>query len=202
MLNSSLKNTKKLSDPLSPEFPKEVFTWLVNVTKEILLDISTSPQNRWFFIPTCTLLDSDASVIFIDKAWVKEKKLPLWPLHHAIPIFNVDGTKNSTSNVTHYVDITISYQGHCKKMTAKVTDLSKNQMILGFTWLQKHNPEIDWKHSTVKMTQCLWSCYFPRKDCIPLVPRQWKARSSMECLWSLCSAGHIPYHSSYQGISC
>ena len=72
------------------------------------------------------LLDSSANVIFIDKAWAKEKKLPLWPLCYAIPIFNINGTKNSTGNITHCMDITISYQDHHEKMTAKVTDLGKN----------------------------------------------------------------------------
>ena len=61
------------------------------------------------------------------------------------------------------MDITISYQGHSEKVTAKVMDLSKNQMILGFMWLQKHNPEIDWEHGTVKMTHCPYSCYFSQE---------------------------------------
>ena len=82
-------------------------------------------------------------MIFIDKAWAEEKKLPLQLLQHTIPVFNVNGTKNYASNITHYADITISYQGHCEKVTAEVTDFGKNQMILGFMWLQKHNPEID-----------------------------------------------------------
>ena len=99
-----------------------------------------------------TLLNSGTNVIFIDKAWAEEKKLPLQPLHHAIPIFNINGTKNSTSNATHCTDITISYQGHHEKVTAKIMDLGKNQMILGFTWLQKYNPGIDWEDDMVKMT--------------------------------------------------
>ena len=107
----------------------------------------------------CALLDNGANIIFIDKAWTEEKKLSLWPLCHVIPIFNINSTKNSTSNITHYADITISYQDHCEKVTAKVMDLSKNQMILGFTWLQKYNPEIDWEHGTVKMMHCPQFCY-------------------------------------------
>ena len=31
-------------------------------------------------------------------------------------------------------------------------------MILGFTWLRKHNPEIDFHTKTVKMTRCLPQC--------------------------------------------
>ena len=135
VLNSPSKNTKKLSDSPSPEFQEEVFMQSVNMTKDILLDVSISPQDKQSFIPICTLLDSGTNIIFINKAWAEEKKPPLWPLCHTIPVFNVDGIKNSAGNITHCMDITISYQGHQKKVMAKVTDLSKNQMILGFTWL-------------------------------------------------------------------
>ena len=103
------------------------------MAKEILLDISISPQDKWSFILMHALLDSSTNVIFIDKVWAKEKKLSLWSLCHTISIFNIDGIKNSIGNITHCTDITISYQGHCKKVTAEVTDLDKNQMILGFT---------------------------------------------------------------------
>ena len=153
VLNSPLKNTKK-SNSSPPEFPEEVFTWLVNMTKEILLDVSISPQDKQSFIPTHALLDIGTNVIFINKTWAEEKKLSLQLLCHAIPTFNTNSIKNSAGNITHYADIIISYQGHCEKVTAKVMDFGKNQMILGFIWLQKHNTEIDWEHSMIKMTCC------------------------------------------------
>ena len=143
VLNSPLKNIKKSPDPSPPEFPEEVFTQSVNVAKEILLDVSISPQDKWSLIPMCTLLDSSANIIFINKTWAEEKKLSLQPLCYAIPVFNVDGTKNSTGNITHCTNITTSFQGHQEKVTAKVTNLGKNQMILEFIWLQKHNPKIN-----------------------------------------------------------
>jgi len=31
-------------------------------------------------------------------------------------------------------------------------------MILGFTWLDKHNPEIDFRTRSIKMTRCLLRC--------------------------------------------
>ena len=31
-------------------------------------------------------------------------------------------------------------------------------MILGFTWLDKHNPEINFHTQTIKMTRCLLCC--------------------------------------------
>ena len=40
-----------------------------------------------------------------------------------------------------------------------MTDLGKNPFILGFSWLQRHNPEIDWSKGTVKMTRCPQHCH-------------------------------------------
>ena len=81
-------------------------------------------------------------------------------------MFNVDGTKNSAGNITHSADIIIDYQGHHEKVTAEVMDLGKNQVILGYTWLKKHNPDIDWTNGEVKMTRCPRSCYLLQEKSI------------------------------------
>ena len=39
----------------------------------------------------------------------------------------------------------------------EVCDLGKTDLI-GFTWLQKHNPEIDWRTREVQMTCCPREC--------------------------------------------
>ena len=31
-------------------------------------------------------------------------------------------------------------------------------MILGYTWLKHHNPDIDWETGQVRMTHCPWTC--------------------------------------------
>ena len=81
-------------------------------------------------------------------------------------MFNVDGTKNSARNITHLANIIIDYQGHCEKVTAEVMDLGKNQVILGYMWLKKHNPNIDWTNGEVKMTRCPHSCYLLQEKSI------------------------------------
>jgi hypothetical protein len=35
------------------------------------------------------------------------------------------------------------YNGHSERILLVVTCLGKQSMILGFTWLKKHNPKID-----------------------------------------------------------
>ena len=74
-------------------------------------------------------------------------------------MYNVDGTQNSAGSITHAAELIVKFQGHCEKITAEVMDLGKNSFILGFSWLKRHNPDIDWTKGTVKMTHCPRHCH-------------------------------------------
>ena len=74
-------------------------------------------------------------------------------------MYNVDGTQNSVSSITHTAELTVKFQGHHEKIMAEVTDLEKNSFILGFSWLKCHNPDIDWTKGMVKMTCCPQHCH-------------------------------------------
>ena len=52
----------------------------------------------------------------------------------------------------------MTYDGHSERILLAITWLGKQSMILGMTWLNKHNPEIDFHTGTVKMTRCLPCC--------------------------------------------
>ena len=43
------------------------------------------------------------------------------------------------------MDVILQVDGHMERTTFVVTNLGKQDIILGFTWLQEHNPEIDWQ---------------------------------------------------------
>ena len=155
VLDSSFQTHKKIED----EIPEERITRSIKSDKEIVLKIEISPKGKKSFISTEALLDSGANVIFIDQRWARDKNIPLTLLWNPIPVFNVDNTKNSARNITHLANIIIDYQGHHEKVTAEVMDLGKNQVILGYMWLKKHNPDINWTNGEVKMTRCPRSCY-------------------------------------------
>ena len=36
------------------------------------------------------------------------------------------------------------HKGHKEDVTFEICDLGKVNLIIGFTWLQKHNPKINW----------------------------------------------------------
>ena len=121
------------------------------------MDIGIASKSHEFqVIPA--LLDSGANATFIDKAVAERLGLTLEALTNPIRVFNVDGSCNSAGDVTHAVNITVDFLGHREELHAEVTNLGKNSLILGYTWLKKHNPSIDWKKGTVKFNRCPCSC--------------------------------------------
>ena len=121
------------------------------------MDIGIASKSHEFHI-TPTLLDSRANATFINKAVAERMGLTLEALANPICIFNVDGSRNSAGDVTHAVNITVDFLGHREELHAEVTNLRKNSLILGYMWLKKHNPLIDWEKGMVKFNQCPCSC--------------------------------------------
>ena len=84
-------------------------------------------------------------------------------------MYNVDGTQNSVSSITHTAELTVKFQGHHEKIMAEVTDLDKNSFILGFSWLKHHNPDIiNWSKGTVKNDMLPMT-----KPSLELVPKEY-----------------------------
>ena len=122
------------------------------------MDVGVASKSKEFqVIPT--LLDSGANATFINKAVAEWLGLTLEALANPIRVFNVDGSRNSAGDVTHAVDITVNFLGHQEELHAEVTNLGKNSLILGYMWLKKHNPTIDWEKGMVKFNRCPCSCH-------------------------------------------
>jgi hypothetical protein len=48
--------------------------------------------------------------------------------------------------------------GHKENIDAVVTQLHPANMFLGYDWLTKHNPTINWENGTIKFTRCPLEC--------------------------------------------
>ena len=105
-----------------------------------------------------TLLDSGTTGCFFDKSWALDQHLQLSKLVKPVPVLNVDGTRNQEGDITHYVLLTVGIGKHAEKLWCAVTCLGKVHLILGHTWLQKHNPNIDWVSGKVNLTRCPPEC--------------------------------------------
>jgi hypothetical protein len=61
----------------------------------------------------------------------------------------VDGTENKRGTINAYVNLEFSLGERKFKERFHMTGLGKQRIILGFPWLHKHNPIIDWKKGEV-----------------------------------------------------
>ncbi|KAG9221350.1 hypothetical protein CCMSSC00406_0009927 [Pleurotus cornucopiae] len=105
-----------------------------------------------------SMLDCGASDSFIDQEFVKKNNIKTKKLTNPAVIRNADGTANNAGRVTEKVETRMTYKGHVEVMTFYVTNLGNVDVILGLTWLRKHNPEIDWKTGEVVMSRCPRQC--------------------------------------------
>ena len=95
-----------------------------------------------------TLINSGAGGEFIDQNFTRTLTLPLLNLTKPIPALNVDGTLNKKGTIKNYVNLNLDIFGQKQMMCLLVTGLGKQKIILGFPWLQKHNPIINWQIET------------------------------------------------------
>ena len=97
------------------------------------------------------LLDSGATGNFIDKDFVRTKGISTRNISRPILVFNVDGSPNEARQISEVVDVVLRYKTHSERMLLTVSNLGKQSMILGYTWLKDHNPEVDWQTGEVQM---------------------------------------------------
>ncbi|GLB40640.1 putative zinc ion binding [Lyophyllum shimeji] len=134
------------------------------------------------------LLDSGASGLFLHIRFVHEHGITTRTLSWPIPVKNVDGTANAAGAITEVVDLVLRYNGHSERVVFAVTDLGEQDMILGYTWLKEHNPEIDWAAGTVSMSRCPARCQTCREE----VKVERKAWTKTCTAVRACCSGGVP----------
>jgi len=108
------------------------------------------------------LVDSGYTHTEIDKQLVKDKRIQMKPINFSFEVFNVDRTKNG--EVTRVAPSEIEINVHKKQLETAVTDLDGTDIFLGHDWLVKHNPEVNWKNSTIRFTRCPGQCTMKHED--------------------------------------
>ena len=98
-------------------------------------------------------LDCGATGKFINQNYAKDKGLKTEPLDQPVKVYNVDGTLNKRGTIRRYVDLDIEIHGRTCKERFLVTGLGRQKIILGFPWLTKMNPIIDWQKGTLEWRQ-------------------------------------------------
>ena len=64
-------------------------------------------------------------------------------------LFNVNDTTNRAGMITHYIDLDIYTNGIHKEMRFLVSNIGKEDALLGYPWLATFEPRFSWKHGTI-----------------------------------------------------
>ena len=59
-------------------------------------------------------------------------------------------TKNQAGDITTHVDVPVEIKGRIKRISLLVTSLGRETVMLGYPWLKKENPNIDWEKQTLE----------------------------------------------------
>ena len=107
-----------------------------------------SPSGETFDV--ITLLDSKCTRTTIDERFAKEKGLKTYKLPIPIPVYNADRSINSAGSIREFAIIKMRIRDHSKQIAMAMSNLSTHPIFLGYDWLKKHNPQIDWKAKTLQ----------------------------------------------------
>ncbi|HYP42904.1 MAG TPA: retropepsin-like aspartic protease [Candidatus Nitrosocosmicus sp.] len=112
------------------------------------------------YVQTICMIDCGATSQFIDYDFAKTNKIPLQQKKIPEKLTLVDGRPSTAGDLIYEATIELAINQYLEKITFQITKIGKYPMILGTTWLERHNPQIDWRRSTVSFTDdyCLRNC--------------------------------------------
>jgi hypothetical protein len=123
------------------------------------------------------MIDCGATSQFIDQDFALKNGLKL--RRKAVPeiLTVVDGRTSVAGNFTHEVTIQLLIDQHLENVVFQVTKLGSVPLILGKTWLRRHNPLIDWANNTVNFRSAWYQAH-----CLPHRPHHEAAEPSRAAL--------------------
>jgi hypothetical protein len=96
------------------------------------------------------LLDSGASKCFMDYRFAKSLQLPLTKKRHPSKLHMIDGSISSYGSIKYTVTTSIKVPNFkLATTTFEVTHLGVFPIILGYPWLYKHKPFVNWEAGEV-----------------------------------------------------
>jgi len=134
------------------------------------------------------LLDSGATGNFIDKDFVHTKGISTWSISHPILVFNMDGSPNEAGQISKVADVVLRYKTHSERTLLAISNLGKQSMILGYTWLKDHNLEVNRQTGEVQINRCP-----PRCEGCRMVRKEQTLQRKMEVrAVNICRSRPIP----------
>jgi len=106
------------------------------------------PVTLWVYskkVQTEALVDSGATTNFVDRVVMENNNLVMHKLANPYRVINVDGTPNKAGQITEYVQAYVEIGSYKTIQYLFVTNLGNKEMMIGYSYLYKHNPNINWR---------------------------------------------------------
>jgi hypothetical protein len=127
--------------------------------------LPTSPNKKPSYLPkpfsSKALIDSGATSCFISPRIVKDFRVR--PQIHFTPrkLCVINGREVNLGLVTEFVTFSLVIRGHVEQIECHVVNIRNNDLVLGMSWLNKHNPSIQWGERTIS-----FSSLYCSKNCL------------------------------------
>jgi len=86
---------------------------------------------------------------------VENNNLVTHKLANPYRVINADGTPNKAGQITEYVQAYVEIGFYKTTQYLFVTNLGNKEMMIGYSYLYKHNPNIDWQKGQWEFTRYL-----------------------------------------------
>lgn len=120
-------------------------------------------------ISTDAMVDGGATSCFVDQAFVEKFNIPLRTKTKPEVLKVVDGRESQAGMVTHEVDLLMLYKTHEEYIVFQVTKLADYPIILGKSWLNTHDPLIQYSTNTLDFDPVVCGDHMGSVDSAPLV---------------------------------
>ena len=115
----------------------------IDSERDLHIPIMLEDTSSLKIIEKKALTHCGATDSFSDRKLVEKERIEVTNLQNLVPIYQSDGKKTSTGDVTGFTDLKMDYKGHQEIEWFYVTGLGDKDIFLGLSWLKKHNPEVN-----------------------------------------------------------
>jgi hypothetical protein len=124
----------------------------VGSKNELRIPISILSSNKKKTVATTAIIDSGAGGTFISDEFVKKHQIKTRPLAAPFNIRTVDGSYSTAGKVSQYCVLMVRVDQRVMIGKFNITRLGRNDdIILGYPWLARVEPKIDWVNKTLTL---------------------------------------------------
>ena len=133
--------------------PTDIWSVLVTTSaKSITIPVAPYKMENRKITKTTALINSGTTICCINLHFTWRMKWPLENLWQPMHAWNADRTCNSGGMICYQVKLHLHIDGQNTIQNFFILNLGKkDSIILGYPWLTKYNPQIDWTSGEVRM---------------------------------------------------